>query len=63
MENEGDLVRLLTEIRDNQMKQMEAQRNYQEWARMATAAHQRRALIVGILVGLGVALVVWASSM
>jgi hypothetical protein len=63
MENENDIVRLLTEIRDNQAKQVDAQKKYQEWAHATTAKHQRRAVIVGIIVGIGAALLLAASRM
>ena len=63
MENESDIVRLLTEIRDNQAKQLEAQKQYQVWAQAATAKHQRRAVIVGIVMGLGIGLLLLAMSM
>ena len=34
MDNESEIVRLLTEMRDNQVKQMEDLKTYQEWARL-----------------------------
>jgi hypothetical protein len=63
MDNESEIIRILTEIRDNQVKQMESHKTYSEWAKRATAAQQRRAIIVGIVIGVGVALILWASRM
>jgi hypothetical protein len=63
MDDESQIVRLLTEIRDNQTKQIEAQKAYQDWAHATTTTHQRRAAIAAIVIGIGVALVIWASRM
>jgi hypothetical protein len=65
MESAGEIIRLLTEIRDNQQRQLEAyqtyQRDYTEFYKAAMDKQQRRALFVAILIGVGVALILLAS--
>jgi hypothetical protein len=61
MEHEIEVVRLLTEIRDNQQRQLEAhqksQRDYIEFYNAALAKQQRRAVIVAVVIGLGLGLI------
>lgn len=63
MENEIEIVRLLTEIRDNQHRQLDAhqtsQREYVEFYKAAVAKQGRRALIVAVVVALGVAMILF----
>jgi|SRR4051794_6196951 hypothetical protein len=63
MDNESEIVRLLTQIRDNQTKQMEVQKVYQTWAEEKMISHQRRAVIIGIVIGVGAALLLLANQM
>jgi hypothetical protein len=53
MDNDKIIVERLTEIRDNQLKQM-------EWSKGALAKQQRRAVIAAIVFGLGVTLLIIA---
>jgi hypothetical protein len=61
MEHESEIVQLLTEIRDNQQRQLDAhqksQRDYFEFYNATLARHQRRAVIAAIVFGLWVGLV------
>ena len=65
MDSESEIVRLLTEIRDNQQRQLEAhqtaQRDYFEFYKAAMVKQQWRAVFVAIVVGVGVALVLLVS--
>jgi hypothetical protein len=54
MENESEIVRLLTEIRDNQMKQM-------EWIKGAQTQSMRRAIVALGLVAIGLVLLLGAT--
>jgi hypothetical protein len=60
MENETETIRLLTEIRDNQQRQLEAhqksQQDYFEFYKRALAQQQRNALIAAVVVGVGIGL-------
>ena len=59
MNNEDPVIKLLTEIRDNQVKQMEAQQTYQGWAKDVTARQRRAALIAAVIGGVGGVLLAW----
>ncbi len=65
MDNDSEIVRLLTEIRDNQQRQMEthekSQQNYRDFYREMQARQLRRGIIAGIVVGIGMALVLWGT--
>jgi hypothetical protein len=53
MDNDKAIVELLTEIRDNQLKQL-------EWSKGALETQRRRAAIFGIIFGVFVALMIIA---
>jgi hypothetical protein len=65
MENESEIIRLLTEIRDNQQRQLESnqssQRQYFEFYNAALAKQQRNARFIAIVIGVGAALVLVAA--
>ncbi len=49
MNNETQIIALLTEIRDNQAKQLEKHGTQIEWYKKAIAAQQRRGTITAIV--------------
>lgn len=58
MTDDERIIRLLTEIRDNQLKQMEGQLKYREWAEGATVKQQRGAIIASVALAVGVMLLI-----
>ena len=64
MDNNSEIIQLLTEIRDNQQRQLEAhqksQRDYIEFYKAAIGSQQRRALIGALVFGLGFGLMALA---
>jgi hypothetical protein len=61
---ENEVVKLLTEIRDNQERQLEAhrksQQDYFDFYNAMQLRQHRRALIAAMVVGIGVALILFA---
>jgi hypothetical protein len=56
MSDDSEVIKLLTEMRDNQLKQMELNQK-------AAAANRKNAAIAGILIGVSVLLLILASRL